>query len=96
MNKTKGTLIGGLIWIIITIIYSKLYSFNSNYESIGFPLYFYRTFVGKPGNSDLIASGTAFRIDFIPLLIDLFSAALFIITLNFILDRLFKPTKTNT
>ncbi|WP_454800953.1 hypothetical protein [Mucilaginibacter phyllosphaerae] len=96
MNKIKATLLGVLIWVIITIIYSSFDANNNQHHSIGFPFPFYNYFAGNPGNSDVVAGGVAFSIDFISLILDLFFAAVFIFLLNLILVRLFKPSKTNS
>ena len=95
MNKTKATLLGMLIWVIITMIYSRFAGIANDFNSIGFPLHFYSYFASKPNNSDVVSEGTAFRIDFVPLILDLFCAIVFIVLLNVLLSKKFKPSKTN-
>jgi hypothetical protein len=96
MNKIKATLLGILIWVVITIIYSSFGPNTNDYHSVGFPFHFYNYFAGNPGNSDVVSGGIAFSIDFISLILDLFFAVVFIVLLNLILLRLFKSSKSNS
>ncbi|MBL4675348.1 MAG: hypothetical protein JKY70_03960 [Mucilaginibacter sp.] len=92
MNKTKATILGIIIWVILTVVFAKSDAASDGYSLMGFPFYFYTYFSGKQANT--VSSGTAFKIDLINLLADLFFAIAFVLLINFILLRIFKPKTT--
>jgi flagellar biogenesis protein FliO len=92
VNKTKATFLGILIWIIITLIFSQLNAASNGVYIIGFPFYFVNIFFDKSG----ISTGFRFEGDLVKLAYDLFIAFAFIVLLNIVLMKLFKPSKTNS
>jgi hypothetical protein len=91
VNKTKAAFLGILIWIIITLIFSQLNTASNGVYIIGFPFYFVNIFFDKSG----ISTGFRFEGDLVKLAYDLFIAFVFIVLLNIVLMKLFKP-KTNS
>jgi hypothetical protein len=91
VNKTKAAFLGILIWIIITLIFSQLNAASNGVYIIGFPFYFVTIFL-KSG----ISTGFRFEGDLVKLAYDLFIAFVFIVLLNIVLMKLFKPSKTNS
>jgi hypothetical protein len=91
VNKTKATFLGLLIWIVITIIYSKVDAAPHGSDLIGFPFYFLSLSAGK---SAVVAVGLGFNLDFAHLILDVILAIAFVLLLNIILLKIFKPSKT--
>jgi hypothetical protein len=92
VNKTKAAYLGILIWIIITLIFSQLNAASNGVYIIGFPFYFVTIFLSESG----ISTGFRFEGDLVKLAYDLFIAFVFIVLLNIVLMKLFKPSKTNS
>ncbi|OOQ60097.1 hypothetical protein [Mucilaginibacter pedocola] len=91
MSRKKTTLLGLLVWVVITFIFSEFHSASDGTDHIGFPFYFYSYFSGK--SDDPLAYGI--KIDFIKLFADLLIAAAFIIVFNMLSQKVSKPYKTN-
>ena len=92
VNKTKATLLGIVIWVILTVAFSKWEAGPDSFDQVGFPLYFYKFSSSK--YTVTTGGGYTLRIDLINLLADLFFAIAFVLLLNFILLRIFKPKTT--